>query len=426
MTSAFSPTTSNDDNAKVTTPDLSTLDPIIEGENASGANGSSSKKKNSDSSSNTILNDTKSGTAGASSIGGVNLVLLVVGIVGGVVASLFFVRTRRRNGALRAKRGSSQQRALDAFFEQNASTRGAATSGADRANSTMLQRQTANGNPSSMYSNGSSGVIRDPLTPANEIALASFISRSTGRTTGSKAAGASAVAASNAAAASSSGGQRGRFDDSVLHGTAAFQMTGPLPPSPSGSDDRDSDLKSARSSNSRIDISFVSDASSDFSLNLSESSNNGYGGFYQSEVHGSEIGDFRSTGGVPSMISSETSSMHRSDSNFSGYTKSSFASTTAGDFQHQTDDHRLSSGVYSVGPLSMTRTSSASSLVAVGSHRNLLRTNSHESIGSSNGSSEEEYDESAFSSLIISKKNADESAVEDDMWRVSELSEGDI
>lgn len=415
MTSAFSPATSNDDNAKVTTPDLSTLDPIIEGENASGANGSSSKKKNSDSSSSTILNDTKSGTAGTSSIGGVNLVLLVVGIIGGVVASLFFVRTRRRNGALRAKRGSSQQRALDAFFEQNASTRGAATSGADRANSSMLQHQAANGNPSSVYSNGSSGVIRDPLTPANEIALASFISRSTGRTTGSKAAGASAVAASNAAA-SSSGGQRGRFDDSVLRGTAAFQMTGPLPPSPS-----DSDLESARSSNSRIGISFVSDASSDLSLNPSESSNNGYGGFYQSE-----IGDFRSTGGVPSMISSETSSMHRSDSNFSGYTKSSFASTTAGDFQHQTDDYRFSSGVYSVGPLSMTRTSSAPSLAAAGSHRNLLRTNSHESIGSSNGSSsEEEYDESAFSSLIISK-NADGSALEDGMWRVSELSEGDI
>lgn len=412
VTSAFSPATSNDDNAKVTTPDLSTLEPIVD----NGAAGSSSKKKNGDSSSNTILNDTKSGSTGGSSIGGVNLVLLVVGIIGGVVASLFFVRTRQRNGALRAKRGSSQQRALDAFFEQNASTRGAAASGADRANSSMLQRQTANGNPSSAYSNGSSGIIRDPLTPANEIALVSFISRSTGS---KGAAGASAaIAASNAA--SSSAGQRGRFDDSVLRGTAAFQMTGPLPPSPSGN--RDSDLESARSSNSRIGISFVSDASSEFSLNPSESSNgNGYGGFYQSEVHGSEIGDFRSTGGMPSMISSETSSMHRSDSNFSGYTKSSFASTTAGDFQRQTDDYRLSSGVYSVGPLSITRTSSASSLTAGASQRNLMRTNSHESIGSS----EEEYDESAFNSLIISKEDGGVHG-EDDLWRTSELSEGEI
>lgn len=419
MNSVFSPVASNGDNAKVTTPDLSTLDPIIEGDNASGENGnSSSKKKASDSMSNTILNDTKSGTQGASSIGSINLVLIGVGIVGGVVASLFFVRTRHRNNSLRNKRGSSQQRALDAFFEQNASTTaaggaGRGTAGNSRGNSS-IQRQTANRNPSS---NGSSGVVRDTqLTPANEIALASFISRSTGRTI------APTTATAVAALSSSGGHHKGRFDDSILRGTAAFQMSGPLPPSPSESAARESDLESARSSNSRIDISFASDASSDFaSLKPSEASVVGQG-FYGSEVDGSEIGDFRSTGGVPSMYSSGTSSM---------YMKPSFASvTSAGDVNHQMDDYRLSSGVYS----SMTRTSSATSLVssaAMSSQRSLLRADSHESMGSSNGSSssEEEFDASAFSSFIIpnQKSNAMEGGnAVDDMWRVSELSEGEI
>lgn len=378
------PSPNDDDGAgKVTSPDLSTLDPIVG--DLPGASSSSNKSKKADGST-VVENDTKSGH-GSSPIGGLNLAIIVVGIVGVVVASLFFVRSRHMHRKMnKPGRDSSQQRALDEFFQANVGTTAPATG---------LPRHLTSNASSSQYSGGRSRGVStnsfasEQLTPADEIALA----------------GAAA------------GRQNpNRFDDSVLRGTAAFRMNGPLPPSPADTNLTSSDRGSSEIESSQPSISFVSNGSS--------ASRYGTEANFYSEVSGSDIGDFRSTGGAQSMVSGlesrRSTAVHSDGSAFSVYMKSS-----GGNSADLGADFRLSSGVYSVGDIE-SRSSRASSFSSrrTGSNRDLTRTFSHESFGSarSSSASSDGYSDNAFS--IVSKDSL--AFGHDSMHRMSELSEGEI
>ncbi|KAG6611832.1 uncharacterized protein IUM83_14293 [Phytophthora cinnamomi] len=84
------------------------------------------------------------------SLGGWKLAAVVVGVVGAVVAAVFFVHARhvRMAAASKRSRGSSEQRALDSFFRQNRVT---------------VPRETGG--------SSSNNFVSDPLTPRDEIAV---------------------------------------------------------------------------------------------------------------------------------------------------------------------------------------------------------------------------------------------------------------
>ncbi|KAF1325633.1 hypothetical protein FI667_g9077, partial [Globisporangium splendens] len=319
------------------------------------------------------------------------------------MVSLFFVHTRKGKQEDVRKRGSSQQRELDAFFDNN------------RTNLPLTQSQLHPRGYRATSSNGSQLLnSSERMTPAEDIVVASFISRSM-----------------DPAQRSTRQQTNGRFDDSVLHGTAAFQLTGQLPPSPaSGGNDDDGSDRGSEESTFDIGLSFVSnDSSAMYQAPPSESSSSSLSsnGWHaagagapsnatseQLSFDGSEsdIGDFRSTGGVPSMFSdadgldlrstTNTNPQRRSDSAFNMFMKPSF------------DEVRISSGVYSND--AVPRLSGASD----------VRQSSNTDIVSSS------YDDGDSSGDEILDEANDFSIVDANamnpltMSRVSELSEGSI
>uniref|UniRef100_K3X5B8 Uncharacterized protein n=1 Tax=Globisporangium ultimum (strain ATCC 200006 / CBS 805.95 / DAOM BR144) TaxID=431595 RepID=K3X5B8_GLOUD len=252
------------------------------------------------------------------------------------------------------------------------------------------------------------------MTPAEDIVVASFISRST----------------DPAQRSTRQQQTNGRFDDSVLRGTAAFQLTGQLPPSPaSGGDDNDRSDRGSDESTFDIGLSFVSnDSSAMYQAPPSEGSSSSLssnawhtaaGAGAPSNVTSeqlsfgeSDVGDFRSTGGVPSMFSdadslelrstTNTNPQRRSDSAFNMFMKPSF------------DEIRLSSGVYSSD--AVPRPSGASD-VRPSSNTDIVSS----SFDDGDSSGDEILDEANDFSIV------DATAINPlAMSRVSELSEGSL